>query len=97
MKSDPVVVMHQVLANVSLSLVAAHVARGWYRLCFQAAKTPLHRRTIPAVSSAAHSLTHAVTPQPLAKVALPYWANLSLSEIAGLAACHAARKPRPAP
>ena len=32
MGSDPVVVVHQVLANVSLSLLPAQVARGRYPL-----------------------------------------------------------------
>jgi transposase InsO family protein len=67
--------MHQVLANVSLSLVAGHVASGWHPLCFQAAKNPLHRRIIPAVSSAAHTLTHAITPQPLSKVAAAQYSS----------------------
>ena len=69
MRSSPVVVMHQVLADISLSLLAGHVPSGRYPLCFQAAKYPFHRRIIPAVSSATHALAHAVTPQPLAKVA----------------------------
>ena len=69
MRADPVVVMHQVLADISLSLLGSYVASGRYPLCFQAAKYPFHRRIIPAVSSATHALAHAVTPQPLAKVA----------------------------
>ena len=76
MRSNPVVVMHQVLADVSLSLLAVHVASGRYPLCFQAAKYPFHRR-IPAVSSATHAMAHAVTPQPLAKVAAAILARSS--------------------
>ena len=69
MRSNPVAVMHQILADVSLSVLAGHVASVRYPLCFQAAKHPFLRRIIPAVFSAIHALAHAVTPQPLAKVA----------------------------
>ena len=68
MGSYPVVMIHQVLANVSLSLLSGQVARDRYPLCFQAAKHPLHRRIIPAVASAAHALAHAVAPQSLAEL-----------------------------
>ena len=44
MRSDPVVVVHQVLANVSLSLLAGRVASSWYQFCFQTAKHPLRQR-----------------------------------------------------
>lgn len=86
MGSYPVVMIHQVLANVSLSLLSGQVARDRYPLCFQAAKHPLHRRIIPAVASAAHALAHAVAPQSLAELTAtrcteyPYGAVIADSE-----------------
>lgn len=69
MRSNPVVPMHQVMTDVAVRFLSCHVAHGRYPFSFQAAKHTLHRRVIPAVSTTAHALAHAVTPESLAKLA----------------------------
>src|SRR5690606_4103471 len=62
---QPVIAMHQVMADVPLRLSGSHVACRRYPFCFQAAKQPLHRSVVPAVAASTHALLHAVAPQPL--------------------------------
>lgn len=56
------------MTDVSVRFLSPHVAHGRYPFSFQTAKHALHRRVIPTVSTTAHALEHAVTPQPLAKL-----------------------------
>ena len=89
--------MHQVMADASVRFLGRHVARGRYPFSFQAAKHALHRRIIPAVSTTAHALAHAVTPEPLTKLTAAHIAPPDPSETAALEACPTVRKPCPAP
>ncbi len=67
MRPNPVVAMHQKMADIALCFLRSSIAHGRYPFCFQAAKYALHWCVIPAVSSSTHALAHAVSPQPLAK------------------------------
>lgn len=66
-RSNPVVPVHQKMADIPLSLLDRRVAHGRYPLGFQAPEHPLHWRIIPTISSPAHALTHAISPKALAK------------------------------
>src|SRR5690606_6478393 len=60
-----VVVPHQIAADILPSCRQTVIAHRRYPLGFQASEQALHRRVVPAVTSAAHALHHAVTPEPL--------------------------------
>lgn len=60
-RSNPVVPVHQKMADIPLSLLDRRVAHGRYPLGFQASEHPLHQRIIPTISSPAHALTHAIS------------------------------------
>src|SRR5690606_29604920 len=69
MRSDPVVAVHEVMADISLRFSDTQVTRRRYPLGLQTAKEPFHRRVIPAVTPPAHALPHPVTPEPLSEQA----------------------------
>lgn len=69
MGSNPVVPMHQEIADIALGLLGCSIAHGRYPFSFQTPEHALHRRVVPATSPATHALTHAITPQSLAKQA----------------------------
>lgn len=63
----PVVVIHQVTTDIPLCFPQVHVSRGRQPLRLQAPEQPLHRCIVPAVSTPAHTLGHAIAPQSLPK------------------------------
>lgn len=67
MRAQPVVVIHQVVADIPLGFPQAHVPRGRKPFRLEAPEQPLHRRVIPAVATPTHALGHAIAPQPLPK------------------------------
>lgn len=67
MWSPPVVVIHQVVADIPFRFPQTHVTRRRKPLRLQTPEQPLHRRIVPAVATPTHALGHAITPQPLPK------------------------------
>ena len=61
--------MHQVIIDVAVRFLSSHVAHSRYPFSFQAAEHTFHRRIVPTVPTTAHALAHAITPEPLTKLA----------------------------
>lgn len=67
MGASPVVVVHQVVADVPFCFLEIQISRLWDPFCLQASEYPLHGGVIPAVAATAHALGYPITPQPLPK------------------------------
>lgn len=60
---NPVVLMYQIMTDVSLCLLGQSVS-----IQFLDSENTLHRRVIVAITSTTHALTYAIPPEPLAKL-----------------------------
>ena len=91
--TPPVVVIHQVVADISFGLLETHVSRCWDPLRFQASEQPLHWGIIPAVTPSTHALGDPVAPQPLSELTTGVLATLvtvkqDIAGTASLLVCH---------
>ena len=93
MWATPVVVIHQVIADIPFCILKTHVSRCRDPLRFQASEQPLHWGIIPAVTPSTHALGDPVAPQPLSELTTGVLATLVTvkQDIAGTASlliCH---------